>query len=217
MWVKRAKSANALFTNTVFGFIRKHEKAESIQVPQMIKYLILNDYLLKETIETYPCGIKELDQYASARFHYGSIKIDPQDESIAEYEWTLHLQSSPWGIADNSLIGLVMCPVQYTPSDLPDRVYGIMCSHKHYFYVIGSLFDPQYIGMKSARAKTVVMTFNVVNKDLLFDINGGEYCFKLKESDGVNGLKVGKCRLLVDLLGLSSDAVTLGNFSIKQR
>ena len=186
-----------------------------MRVPQMIKYLILNDYLLKETIETYPCGIKAIDQYASARFHYGSIKIDPQDESIAEYEWTLHLQSRE--IVDNFLIGLVMCPVQYTPSGLPDRVDGIMCAHKQYYYVIGSLFDPRDIGIKSARAKTVVMTFNVVNKELLFDINGGEYCIKLKESDGVNGLKVGKCRLLVDLLGLSSDALTLGNFSIKHR
>ena len=92
MSLKRAKGANVAFTISVFGYLREHEKDESISVPAMIKYLILNYYLLKETIEEDPCAVQKDDRNVTVtnsyalEFRYGGIEIDPQDESIAEYE-----------------------------------------------------------------------------------------------------------------------------------
>lgn len=102
MSLKRATTANRIIKDTVFGFIRNHEKGESISAPEMIKYLILNYYLLKDVFDPVDkSSIFELDddlrlaKFNASRgangFVFGQLPINDGFEGIAEYRWTLEI------------------------------------------------------------------------------------------------------------------------------
>ena len=55
--LKLGTAVSAKQKDGVFGYIRKHEKENSISVPGMIKYLLLNYYLLTDKFEEHNEGV----------------------------------------------------------------------------------------------------------------------------------------------------------------
>ena len=119
MSLKRAKTADTTTKDIVFGFIRNHEKSESVSAPEMIKYLILNYYLLRDAFDTKDKGsVIELSdnsrlatftgaQMADSsinRLVFGEIPILDEFEGLVKYRWTLKIEKKR--IHSNLVLGL---------------------------------------------------------------------------------------------------------------
>jgi len=101
--LKRTKYANLLFRDTVFGFIREHETAESITVSDLARHLCLHYYFLEDHLSAV--AFPKLEDVGSLYFRHflerlmyskgtslliGCLTINlSSGEGIAEYQWTL--------------------------------------------------------------------------------------------------------------------------------
>ena len=106
--LKRVKSANKQFKRAksiVFGYLHENEKELKIKIPEEIKYICLDLYLLTDNFTAHGDDIKlnegkdtaSLDmRYPGCDFGrdqsiYGDIIIDGSDESILEYHWKFRI------------------------------------------------------------------------------------------------------------------------------
>ena len=101
MSLKRLKTANKQFKYSVFGYLRDHEKKQSINIPEMIKYICLNYYLLTEKFTKHGDAmslneskdtVQKNDNIDVVNSVYGDVPIDIKDESIIEYEWKFKIE-----------------------------------------------------------------------------------------------------------------------------
>ena len=103
MSLRRLKSANKQFTYSVFGYLRRHEKNKSLNIPTMIKYLCLDYYLLSEKFTEHgekmqlnksqdTCEALDWRKPLGCNMVYGDIVIDNTDASITEYEWKFQIR-----------------------------------------------------------------------------------------------------------------------------
>ena len=221
MSLKRAKNANNTFKNAVFGFIREHEKEQSVMAPTMIKYLILNYYLIEETFtDNGASGVKLTEGNTVAEtvppfIISGNIQVDVTDESISEYIWTLQfITTQSMRIGDNEYwkIGLA--------DGTPGIMFGVMMSLSLSWampIVRGHGKQGEKVPTLDRQAKehVVQMRLNTIVKTLLFVVNGQTACILL----GPNGLDAflqRKSKLCVRFSG-GTKMVKLLDFSIKQR
>ena len=101
MAVKPGTEVSAKHKDSVFGYIRSHEKENSISAPSMIKYLILNYYLLTDKFEEHNEGVVLHKQGLVAKVSeglglgdhamFGSLVIHESDAGISEYAWSFKL------------------------------------------------------------------------------------------------------------------------------
>ena len=119
MSLKRATTADTTTKDIVFGFVRNHEKSESVSAPEMIKYLILNFYLLREAFDTKDkgsafelsddsrlatfTGVQTAGSWIN-RLIFGELPILEEFEGIAKYRWTLKVEKRR--IYSNLVLGL---------------------------------------------------------------------------------------------------------------
>ena len=224
----RAKGALATFKNTVFGFLREHEKKDSSNYPAIIKYLILNYYLLEEKfhendqcidlskngLAAYRRCIEAVHESDAHRFHWGTVhgvmEISDGEEGISEYEWVIQVNRNMQHIA----VGLatIDSPKHHFYS-FPSGMYGMMVDNGPYYHSIkqGALGcgmnGPDYIN-------TLHMRLNLVYEELSFSINKGYgHCpIRIGKCDG---FKMDKYRLII-MLQQEPDFVVLKEFKIKQ-
>lgn len=119
MALKRTKAAPIVLRDVVFGFIHKHEKNASINVPSIIKYLSLSYYLIEESVEMSDSVIRS-EKYPfeeDAPFR-GRLPLYLFDEGIYEYQWTLQVQE--WSVMRVGIIS-VDC-------DKPEFIHSIRVS-----------------------------------------------------------------------------------------
>ena len=212
MSLSRAKNANVIPRNTVFGFVRLNEKASSLSVPEMIRYLILNYYLLDDKFASDTTRIVSEE---GIRYVFGNIDVGHCDEGIAEYEWSVVIQS-------NASFELGLLPLHkysnWTLHDLRRWRFGIIVFP-------GLLVDSQrrlrqrFTGKRPKVPRrlvpeagdTIRMILNVQRKELSFHCK--DKC--LWTAGKEEGFDIGKSRLFLGL-GLGA-LVKFKGFSIRHR
>lgn len=123
----KAKNANAISRNTVFGFVRSHEQAESMNTPEIIKCLILNYYLLVDKFKEHDQWIKLTEGNTIAALTnagapeealvFGATNICCDDDGVVEYEWAIQLMT-----VNTLKLEIGLCP----PSSIrPLRSFGM--------------------------------------------------------------------------------------------
>lgn len=239
MSVKRADRAAVTIKSIVFGFVREHEEKETINAPAIIKYLILNYYLLEERFQEHEKCI-ELKQNGSIAFRhcdnvmhlvdgedrtqydfsfhyaktYGLTEISDVDEGIAEYEWTIQVNSEEKCFA----VGLTTMNDpemndpelwKYTfPSGMDGVLIDAQCDWRK--LVRGIPTRDKNMDGKLYPIHPVQMRLNMLRKELSFYTNGQLIC-KIGESDG---FYVDKSRLILMLIK-EGDSAKLTGFRIK--
>ena len=235
MSLKAATEASSEFRNAVFGFVREHENRESMNVPAIIKYLVLNYYFLNEALFA-PGKLIALDEDSVARripdvgpqsprrsrCVFGSIEIGDKNDGIEEYRWTLRMirPTNDFGLS-TFWIGLGM------------TVDAVVEGHDEItsMFGLGILRSPpgmtnSWLGCKLIDDECedyveipdlgfdeqIQMCLNMERKELSFHIQG-TCVFILDEA---NGFKEGKLRLMVEMMELVA-TVQLMDFSIRHR
>ena len=104
MSLARAKRANNFFKDTVFGFVREHERAASVNAPAIIKYIVLNYYLLtdKFTKNGKCVDLQDGDTVAKPKNEMwkqhrdyvvlGSMETGHLNEGMEVSQWTLQMK-----------------------------------------------------------------------------------------------------------------------------
>ena len=188
MSLKRATTANAQVKNVVFGFIRNHEKREFISVPDMIKYLILNYYLLREAFGNpgNKAPFKLSDDLTVATFDprnpgvlwsftrpiVGRLPINYVFEGVAEYRWTLEIVQCGGYVIEIGLGAFV--DGYYNPD------YSAFFGIQWYSDIIRSVLNDQTVWSKDTRGcpnnleqgVIVEITLDTEPDILHFHING---------------------------------------------
>lgn len=208
----RAKSANAAFTYTAFGMVREHEKKESINVPEMMKYLILNYYLLDDTFKPSDgIKLKQFDKVALSLSQFspvtGSIVINEGDEEIAEFEWKLKVRLV--ANATNRLVIGVDNPTSATR--------GMFC-----FDSTGMWYCREYTHIDSKRKACFMPTREIIGITMRLHLSTKTLSF---ESDGIRifecelnkdgNFAVKECRLSI-IFGTKGMTAEIVDFAIKQ-
>ena len=152
MSLNRAKSANLQTKHIVFGFIRKHEQTTFIAAPELVKYMILNYYLLRETFDTKDkgpafelssdCTIVTFDPKKTDPNHtpdmavFGVTPILDLSEGVAEYQWTLKITH----FEEKSCFGIAIGPrgKSSKETDVRSSRWNMRCPGIFGLYFVGS-------------------------------------------------------------------------------
>ena len=229
MSLKRAKKANVSFKNAVFGFVREHEKKKSIAAPEIVKYLILNYYLLTDKFREHGDGVQVKEECiivasnpntlisngpCSSLSAFGDIETGDKNEGIDQYEWTLRVNLNNKRFS-RFFVGLTLDPTeQATPTaGLPFGTSGIgILPNLKVAMVINSEGRFYPLKWKSDEKCIIRMRLSVGKKELSFYGNE-QFIFKMGESDG---FEIGKFRLFVSLRS-NVNTLELIDFAIKHK
>lgn len=229
MSLRRAKNANDIFKDAVFGFTREHEKKERIMVPAMIKYLVLTYYLLDESFAsddsariklTEENTVAEAQQYTKKYGKYGDrqfgcllrgmFQIGDSMNDISECKWTLRFKQQPINVK----IGLMQ------DSWHSDSVhFGAELAHRAMSIVNGQSpwdvnRDPLPWNHGATKEYVVQMCLNIKRKELLFYANGVLVIQLKKSYYFMDQWDLQTCRLGIEL-NESTNYVKLVEFSTK--
>ena len=218
--------------------MRDHEKAESITVPEIVKYLILNYYLLSDKLiqrgklVELRGGDRGINVKRSTKVcaptNYaalGELQIGYQIEGIVQYQWSLELTAG-------AFIGIVRQrktkEIEWGPSNgLPFRSFGIwsQCTKNGKsstkFYGILLNEKNEVIGMPAigkyefADRETIDVCFDLKEEKVCWYFKG-ECIWKVGKEQGFT---MGNYRLVVHInWNLSPQAeVRLNSFTFKQK
>lgn len=223
MSFKRAKQASVTFKNTVFGFVREHKKDKSINTPAIIKYLILNYYLLEDRFGDHS-KCTELQENGFIAYKncpegshpshchyidiYGCTDVGDADEGFVEYEWTIQISSKLKCFA----LGLTtMDGPKFRDDAFPEGIFGLFVVGPHRYKLLqGDQVDDHEHHLGEDSVHTFQMRLNVSTKELSFH-NDGKVLLMIGESDG---FKIDKFRLIVSLMDEGASAKLTG-FKVK--
>lgn len=239
MSLRRAKHANYLFKDTAFGFVREHERAESINAPAIVKYLILNYYLLTdkftnngkgidiEDVETVAKCKRDSDTKSLAGLSVlGAIEVGYLDEGIQTYQWSLKIKG-------DAAIGIVSQQYYQDEIGLNNALVprfgtvGLLKFIKSEYdnllpsTLFGTVVDDQGHIVESCCFELP----DISEEDMIqirVDLKAHEVGWYIKDKciwkiGKANGFKIGICRLLANLTDSHRTEITLKDFSIKQR
>ena len=219
MSLKRAKSANDTITNAVFGFIREHEKKQSVMAPALIKdtFTFIGDNSAMSIKLTEGNTVAELEPCYCERGIYGNMEVDIADESISEYVWTLQFierQSiTIWNLYywKIGLADIGKSDIEFGMYIRPDR------SHVARIIVGGISKRSKQIPSLDPHAKEYVvqMRLDIIGKKLSFVVNGASAVI-LQGSNALDTFLLRKSKLCVRF-GYGTKMVKLLDFSIRQR
>lgn len=239
MSLKRAKKADGIFQKAVFGFTREHGERESIIIPTIIKYLILNYYLLEDRFEHHgkcislqgngsiackQCCKKRIDTYTGKEtwcslymchkydVAYGQSVVGVLEEGIAQYEWTIQFDSN-----ENCFtVGLgTKTNEKREHYSFPLGMYGLLCAPCEVDDGVSltKVVDGEGIDMydeKWEHVHAVKMCLDMEKEQLLFFVKG-KLVLKI---GGADGFKIEKFRLIIMLIE-EGDSARVTNFKIK--
>lgn len=233
MSLKRAKTADGTFNKTVFGFIRQHEKSESMNVPTMIKYLILNYYLLEDMFEHHGKCMRLEDNNLTVCRHcednihdedygdqnpsyhyavaYGRTAVGDLEECIAEYEWTIQLKCDQ----NCFTVGLGKITQERNGYSFPLGMFGVLffdgVDGIRWQGIVQGVPNRRNELLKSRHVNCVKIRMNMVNAELSFFVDE-----KLVVTFGeADGFKIGNFRLVAMLIA-QGDSAKLSEFKIRQ-
>ena len=120
MSVKRAKLAKYKWRDSVFGFIRRHAKAETLNIPILVQYLCLDFYWLDERFRVLipngsPLVLSQNGRHLSNQsldtgVAIGNVFISADPEGVCEYKWTFEIPKCDGiKIADSPLVIGIVC------------------------------------------------------------------------------------------------------------
>ena len=219
MSLKHVKTAPTVWRDAVFGFMREHAKSEKITVPMMLQYLCLSYYWLDEKL-VFNCKMQE--SIATSRA-IGTVHIGKYEENIAEFHWIFEIVESSTIF---TWIGLCF-DVSKASGDrfegrqiIFDSFTKQILRHQSLSNIV--LFKGKTRGFKLQSGDQIKMVLQVQEKklQLIFTVlRGGEVCFFDEQSgwtfDGEMCIVV---RIFhKDEITISSDAVKLSGFSIRQK
>ena len=183
MSLKRVKSANKHFKFSVFGYLRDHEKQESINIPMMIKYICLNYYLLTDKFTK--CGNQitlhddnhiaiDIEKCNTA---YGEIIINDKDTSIGLYEWTFNVKlGSSWiGIGiDSSNKEKINSDFTVNDSSFCAVLFDVGTGKAHAWYNQEAKATQRDcpLNMNEVSEERITMILDVFDRTLKFERNG---------------------------------------------
>lgn len=168
-------SADKEFKYPVFGYLRTYETNKSITIPNRVKYICLNYYLLREQFTKHGSNMKlneaknTVQQVRNGYFNtvYGNDIINALDTSIIQYKWEFRIRGKLHGFA----IGIDGSKRKWSNHAFTDIH---MNTSKFYSWIIDSnvgkvsLFDSAYFDDCD--------DFDTVGEVKLFDPSDREFC-----------------------------------------
>ena len=225
---------------TVFGFVRRHEKAESTNAPTMIKYMILNYYLLTDSFGEHGASInryKLRNGHTLAKLNYiadgcsyvanplqrsvhGTLEIGDVDEGIEEYQWALRVRSND---KCQPYFSVGVCPpspsvlrklLHTNHSSCIGGMYGLSFNFGRAYSIIngegGRGTDREWGRVTLRSYDRVDVKLNVKKAKVTFLVNGLRWGIDIRTS------KSRRFRLVVCLNMTHNTSVELTNFWITQ-
>lgn len=238
MSLVRAKQANDVFKRTVFGFVREHEKKESINAPEIVKYFVLNYYLLTDKFTNNGKCI-DLEEgetvaklndvvgniYSADYAVLGSTEVGHLDEKIRECHWSLQMNAK----GRRGMIGIVS--QQEKKETQFDMALGLPLGSLAYliFERTDSPFLTEVTGGVCAEGNVLqnysLGYFHISKKDLIhavLDLKAQKLSWYINDKHIWNvgkdyDFNIAICRLWIDLNAFDAAEIKIKDFSIKQK
>lgn len=198
--------------------------AESISAPKMIKYLILNYYLLKDSFGKHDERIYVNDKNNVAWHNalwnkwvdsvpcsmQGAMELGEADEGVAEYQWNLEFRSNDERNADFSVGLSPPLDFQNTQDSYSEVHHGIWQTNTFRHSIIDGRFNKS-VAHKSQEIYRLQMRLNVEIPELTI-VSNGKRIYRIDKSDG---FKLQKLKLHLVLSNMTR--AELINFSVKHK